>query len=44
MKRFQAHVAENSDHEVKEEAKKDEESNEEYVFDLFPNWISLTRK
>ena len=31
MKRFQAHVAEDSDQEVEEEAKKDEESSEEYV-------------
>ena len=31
MKRFQAHVVEDSDQEVEEEAKKDEESSEEYV-------------
>ena len=31
MKRFQAHAAEDSDQEVEEEAKKDEESSEEYV-------------
>ena len=31
MRRFQAHVAEDSDQEVEEEAKKDEESSEEYV-------------
>ena len=31
MKRFQAHGVEDSDQEVEEEAKKDEESNEEYV-------------
>ena len=31
MKIFQAHVAEDNDQEVEEEAKKDEESNEEYV-------------
>ena len=31
MKRFQAHVVEDNDQEVEEEAKKDEESNEEYV-------------
>ena len=31
MKRFQAHAAEDSDQEVEEEAKKDEEFNEEYV-------------
>ena len=31
MKRFQAHVAKDSDQEVEEEAKKDEDSNEEYV-------------
>ena len=31
MKFFQAHDAEDSDQEVEEEAKKDEESSEEYV-------------
>ena len=31
MKRFQAHAAEESDQEVEEEAKRDEESSEEYV-------------
>ena len=31
MKRFQAHVAEDSDQELEKEAKKDEESSEEYV-------------
>ena len=31
MKRFQAHAAEDSDQEVEEEAKKDEDSSEEYV-------------
>ena len=31
MKRFQAHAAEDSDQEVEEGVKKDEESNEEYV-------------
>ena len=31
MKIFQAHVAEDSDQEVEEEAKKDEDSSEEYV-------------
>ena len=31
MKRFQAHVAEDSDQEVEEKAKKDEDSSEEYV-------------
>ena len=31
MKRFQAHVVEDSDQEVEEEAKKDEDSSEEYV-------------
>ena len=31
MRRSQAHAAEDSDQEVEEEAKKDEESNEEYV-------------
>ena len=31
MKIFQAHVVEDSDQEVEEEAKKDEDSNEEYV-------------
>ena len=31
MKRFQAHVVEDSDQEVEKEAKKDEESSEEYV-------------
>ena len=31
MRRFHAHAAEYSDQEVEEEAKKDEQSNEEYV-------------
>ena len=31
MKIFQAHVAEDNDQEVEEEAKKDEDSSEEYV-------------
>ena len=31
MKRFQPHVVEDSDQEVEEETKKDEESSEEYV-------------
>ena len=31
MRRFQAHAAEDSDQEVEEETKKDEDSNEEYV-------------
>ena len=31
MRRFQAHVAEDSDREEEEETKKDEDSNEEYV-------------
>ena len=31
MRRFQAHAAEDSDQEVEEEAKKDEDSSEEYV-------------
>ena len=31
MRRFQEHVAEDSDREEEEEAKKDEYSNEEYV-------------
>ena len=31
MKIFQAHAAEDSDQEVEEEAKKDEDSSEEYV-------------
>ena len=31
MRRFQAHVVEDSDQEVEEEAKKDEDSSEEYV-------------
>ena len=31
MKRFQAHVTEDSDQEFEEEVKKDEDSNEEYV-------------
>ena len=31
MKRFQAHAAEDSDQEVEEEAKKDEELSEEYT-------------
>ena len=31
MRRFQAHVAEDSDQEVEEEAKKDKDSSEEYV-------------
>ena len=31
MRRFQAHAAEDSDQEVEEEAKKNKESNEEYV-------------
>ena len=34
MRRFQAHDVEDSDQEVEEEAKKDEESNEEYVQSL----------
>ena len=31
MRRFQAHATEDSDQEVEEEAKKDEDSTEEYV-------------
>ena len=31
MRRFQAHAAEDSDQEVEEEGKKDEDSSEEYV-------------
>ena len=31
MRRFQYHASEDSDTEVEEEAKKDEESSEEYV-------------
>ena len=31
MRRFQAHVDEDSDQEVEEEAKKDEDSSEKYV-------------
>ena len=44
MKRFQAHAAEDSDQEVEEEAKKDEESSEEYVLIFCLNRISLTKK
>ena len=38
MRRFQDHAAEYSDQEVQEEAKKDEESNEEYVLIYALTW------
>ena len=42
MRRFQAHAAEDSDQEVEEEAKKDEESSEEYVLISALTWsVSL---
>ena len=42
MRRFQAHDAEENVWEVEEEAKKDEDSSEEYVLiDALPGSISL---
>ena len=38
MKRFQAHAAKDSDQEVEEEAKKDEDSSEEYVLISARTW------
>ena len=39
MKILQAHVVEDNDQEVEEEAKKDEESSEEYVLIYALKWL-----